>query len=45
MKMDEHNMKLKRTKQPVTPIAFAIVAPERLRRLTWCYVDFGKAVQ
>jgi len=34
-------MKLKRTKQPVTQIAFAICAPERLRRLTWCYLAKG----
>ena len=33
-----YNMKLKRTKQPVTPLAFASSAPERLGRLTWCYM-------
>ena len=31
-------MKLKQTKEPVTPIAGAIAAPEPLRSLTWCYV-------
>ena len=31
------NIKLKRTWQPVTPVACATSAPERPRRLTWCY--------
>ena len=32
-----HNMGLKPTKEPVTPIACAIVAPEPLGGLTRCY--------
>ncbi len=32
-------MKLKRTKQPVTSLAYASSAPECLGRLTWCYVS------
>ena len=36
---------LLRTWQPVTDIAFAISAPERLRRLTGCYAaSIGNAV-
>ncbi len=31
-----HNMKLKLTKQPVTPFADANDAPERLSSLAWC---------
>ncbi len=33
-----YNMKLKRTKQPVTRAAYAALVPKRPGRLTWCYV-------
>jgi hypothetical protein len=33
--MFAHNMKLKLTKEPVTPLACATGAPEPLRSLTW----------
>jgi hypothetical protein len=35
------NMQLKLTKQPVTSIAGAVVAPERPGSLIWCYVRGG----
>ena len=36
-----HNMKLKLTRQPVTPLADASSAPERPGSLTWCYTPLA----
>ena len=41
MSVEVVRLRLTRTWQPVTPVAFAASVPERPRRLTECYVPVG----